>query len=176
MSFLAPRARLAPRLWWSSRGFSSSPIASTSNATPDSPNPDATAAPPPVTELAPEPVDPSETQAAPLDPERPSRGGKGFRAWLATDGARFKDGVKGQTNWLGETVSQISCWGRVPGGVVWPGVGCELVGGVQAAEVAAFAGGTYSPQVESTTSHSPASLEYRAVEAVAHCTDVSFCS
>jgi hypothetical protein len=105
MSFLAPRARLVPRLLTASRPFSSSPVASTSAAQPDSPAPDATSAPPPVSELAPEPTDPTEAEAAPLDPEPVGRAGKGFRAWLASDGARFRHGIKGQTNWIGETVS-----------------------------------------------------------------------
>jgi hypothetical protein len=39
-----------------------------------------------------------------LDPET-SKGGKGYRAWLNGDGAQFRHGLKGQTNWLGETVS-----------------------------------------------------------------------
>lgn len=108
MSFLAPRARFAPRLYSAARGFSSSPVASTSAGPSDSPAAEASSAPPPVSELAPEPVDPAEAQAAPLDPEPAGRGAKGFRAWLATDGARFRHGIKGQTNWLGETVSNSS--------------------------------------------------------------------
>ena len=33
---------------------------------------------------------------------------KGFKAWLSGEGARYRKGVSGGTNWLGETVSSDS--------------------------------------------------------------------
>jgi hypothetical protein len=40
-----------------------------------------------------------------LDPEKSPFGkGKGFRAWLSGEGSRYKTGLKGATNWLGDTV------------------------------------------------------------------------
>lgn len=103
MAFILPRSRLLAQLSSSARSFSSSAAVASTSTEPASADA-STSAP----STADEPVaDAAEgsSEKAPLDAERSSRGGKGFRAWLAADGARFRHGVKGQTNWLGETVS-----------------------------------------------------------------------
>jgi len=35
-------------------------------------------------------------------------GGRGYNAWLSGEGARFRKGVKGRTNWIGDSVSTFS--------------------------------------------------------------------
>ena len=69
------------------------PPSTTSAATTDSP-----IEPPAVVEAVVEVV-----EEPVLDRER--GGGKGYRAWLSGDGARFRNGLAGRTNWLGDTVS-----------------------------------------------------------------------
>ena len=58
-----------------------------------------------------------ESETAPLDPDSssssysasPGGQGKGYRAWLAGDGAKYRRGIPGRTNWLGDQVSSLSC-------------------------------------------------------------------
>lgn len=77
------------------------PSPSTATPTPSDDN-----SPPPPTATEGE----SETSAAAAEENTvfdadTGRGGKGFRNWLNSDGARYRHGVKGKTNWLGDTVS-----------------------------------------------------------------------
>ena len=61
------------------------------------------------------PTPASESETAPLDPDSSSSSsssasqGKGYRAWLAGDGAKYRRGIPGRTNWLGDQVSSLSC-------------------------------------------------------------------
>lgn len=43
------------------------------------------------------------------------KAGKGYRAWLSGEGARFRKGVVGRTNWIGDTVRSLPAAYKVSG-------------------------------------------------------------
>jgi hypothetical protein len=110
------RPRALQTLRSSTRSLSSTPSrlnsdpSSSTQATPDSSSSTDTAAVE-VTEKQ------TEEAAAPQ-----GKTGKGYRAWLSGEGARFRKGVVGRTNWIGETVRALSSREKViQQGLLWAG-------------------------------------------------------
>lgn len=80
----------------------------------DSPTTPAAAAPAEATPSPEATVAANEDNETVYDAES-GRGGKGYRAWLSGEGAKFRRAIPGKTNWLGEQVSLAGTFYRAAG-------------------------------------------------------------
>ncbi|KAK4053451.1 hypothetical protein OIV83_001618 [Microbotryomycetes sp. JL201] len=97
----APKSALAQRRWLAteSSAAESSDAAAASSAT----SSESSASDQPSQETQEATDEATTAGAAPAADLESATAGRGFRAWLNGEGARYRNGIKGKTNWIGDT-------------------------------------------------------------------------